>query len=223
MHPMPPPPRQGSGGKCLLGCGLIFVLLLVACGGGIWYAYQYGAQLLIGAGGELARAKIVEGIERSELREEDKQVIIEQVDRVIAKAKEGKINGTKLAEIMENLKRSPLLQVAMAYSIEENCVRYSGLDADEKQAASLTLQRAARGLFEQRISNEQLKAAMRPIANEKPDGELELKEHATDDEIRQALADLGALADDAGIPEEPFEVDIGAEVKKAVDEALGES
>ena len=34
------------------------------------------------------------------------------------------------------------------------------------------------------------------------------------------LADLKKLADDAEIPDEPFTIDIGDEVKKAVDEML---
>ena len=44
----------------------------------------------------------------------------------------------------------------------------------------------------------------------------------TDEEVRKMMADLKKLADDAGIPDEPFTIDIGDEVKKAVDEGLGQ-
>ena len=43
---------------------------------------------------------------------------------------------------------------------------------------------------------------------------------ALEAEIRQMLANLKKLADDAGIPDEGFQVDVGDEVKKVVDKAL---
>ena len=42
----------------------------------------------------------------------------------------------------------------------------------------------------------------------------------TDDELRQMTAQLKALADEAEIPEEEYQVDIPAEVKKVVDKFL---
>jgi hypothetical protein len=220
---MPPPPRQGSGGKCLIGCGILALILVVCCAGGIWWSVNYLPGIMLAQGTELARTKIIEEIEKSDLREEDKQVIVEQVNRVAKETKEGKVTVEQALKIMQNLAESPLVMIAMAYGIEEKYLNRSGLDDAEKQEAKLTLQRAARGVFEQKISQEQLKEAMRPISNEKPDGNLELKEQVTDDELRQFLTDLKQLADDASIPDELFQVDIGAEVKKAVDDALGES
>ena len=41
-----------------------------------------------------------------------------------------------------------------------------------------------------------------------------------DDDLRLALVKLKVIADNAGIPDEPFQLDIGDEVKKLVDRAL---
>ena len=65
-----------------------------------------------------------------------------------------------------------------------------------------------------------LQEVMAPIAITTPDGKMTPKDNPTDDEVRQFLAAAKQKADEAGIPDEPFELDIAAEFDKAVDQAL---
>ena len=45
-------------------------------------------------------------------------------------------------------------------------------------------------------------------------------DNSGDDDLRLSLAKLKAIADSTGIPDEPFKIKIGTEVKKLVDKAL---
>jgi len=123
--------------------------------------------------------------------------------------------------VLRNLGESPLFALAMVYGAEKKYVEPSGLSDQEKKDARLALQRAARGVYEKTISQNSIQRAMDRISTAGPNGERQLKERITDDELKAFLKDLKDLADKAEVPEEPFEVDIGEEFKKAVDKALG--
>ena len=83
-----------------------------------------------------------------------------------------------------------------------------------------------RGICEGKISEESFFAvlpdfgegnsddvAVTPVANPPPSA-------AKGDDLREALAKLKVIADNAQVPDEPFQLHIGAEVKKLVDRAL---
>jgi hypothetical protein len=214
----PPEPPRTSGGSCLIGCAVIALVGLVVCGGGLWWVSNNWVALVASGAGQVAKQVVQE----SDLREEDKRAINEQVDRVVAEAKAGNIDAEKLERIMKSLAESPAIPAGMALFIEQKYVKPSGLSAEEKTQAHRTLQRVARGVVEKKISQPQLQTASEPIAERDAEGRFTLKESATDEEVRQTLANLKKLADDAEIPDEAYEINIGEEVKKAVDKALGQ-
>lgn len=221
----PPPykqPPKSSGGGILIGClGLLLVCLLI-CGGGLYFVAMNWQSWALQGFATMGREIAVQAVEESELTDEDKRAVIEQIDRVADEAKAGNLTGEQFAKIMENLAESPLLPAGMAKAIEVKYVDPSDLPEDEKAAAKLTLQRGARGAFEKKISPEQLELACDPISNVDSEGKRKLKEQVTTEELREFLANVKKLADEAGIPEEPFGFDVGEEVKKAVDKALAE-
>ncbi|MEQ8788869.1 MAG: hypothetical protein RIC55_21335 [Pirellulaceae bacterium] len=192
------------------------MILLVACGGGLWWVSNNWVALVASPAGNAVKQVVNE----SDLRQEDKQAIVQQVDRIVEEAKAGKIDGEKLQQIMKNLAESPVLPVGVVLFVEDKYVNPSGLSDEEKSQARRTLERVARGVFEEKIPQGALQPAIEPISERDAKGDLKLKEHVSDDELREALANLKKLADDAAIPDEPFEINIGAEVKKAVDKAL---
>jgi len=110
----------------------------------------------------------------------------------------------------------------------------SSLPDEEKEAGRRTIQRAFRGLCEKKITPDQFQqVAPQPDYQAQSEVKVEngktvIKQQSgprgqlTDEEVREMLGKLKKLADDANIPDEPFTIDIGDEVKKAVDQALAE-
>jgi hypothetical protein len=222
-QPYAPPPGKGeapakkSGWGCLgcaLGCLGIIVVLGIAAGIGTWYFIK---QLP-----EIARQGIHEMIKDSDLSEDDKRVVMQQVDRLVDGYKDGRIDMQQLARFAEDFAQSPLMDLLIAFGAKVQYIEKSGLTPDEKAEAEKTLQRVARGVIEEKIEQEKLDIALNHISNEQPNGARQFKESVSDEELRAFLSECKKLADEAQIPDEDVQVDIGKELKKLVDKTLGE-
>lgn len=216
----PQPPRK-SGGNWLLsllliGLGFLFLGGAV-CVVGVWYVASNLDKWVVGLG----REAIVAGINDSELPAAEKQEIVVQVDRVVAAYKEGKLNQSDLERVLTDLEDSPALKALALYGIENGYLQDTELTEQEIAAARTTFNRTLRGVYEGKIPDE-------AVWNALPDDEDDLvhlastnaNDNPSDDALRLALAKLKTLADSAQIPDEPFQLDIGDEVKKLVDQAL---
>jgi hypothetical protein len=221
-----PPPAGNRGCGCFLGsCLGVVIVCLLLCGGVIGGAVIFRERIFQAIKGPLvdAASKAAEqAVTDSQMSPEDKQVVREQVRRVAGAYKRGQITTEQVIEIMESLAQSPVFVVAVVYVVEQKYVVPSGLSEEEKTAAHRTLQRTARGVYEEKITENQLDAALQHIATKNAEGKYELKEHVSDEELRAFLAECRRLADEAEIPDEDFEVNIGEEFKKAVDAELDE-
>ena len=212
----PPPKKSGCGClSCFLGClGVTAVLAIV---GGI--ATYFVVQKIP----DFTRQTIAKGIEESDLKEEDKKMVMEQVDRLVDGYKQGKVDLDKLGQFAEEFVQSPLMDLLIAFGAKVKYIDNSGLSDEEKAEAERTLQRVARGVIEEKISEEKLDVALNHISNKLSGGQRQFKEEVSDEELRAFLAECKKLADEAMIPDEELQVDIGAELKKLVDKTLGEA
>ena len=212
--------RSGSGGKILLifaiGCLGLILLAIASCAVGVFFL----ARNIRTFGADIASAALTSAIEESELSESDKREIKAEVERIRDEFKAGNVSGEQVGLIFQALAESPLFPMGMLYAIEQEHIADSDLDAQEKEDARLVLQRVSRGLFERTIDAQQLNEPMRHISRTDREGSFELKQKVSAEELRAFIAECRQLADDAGIPEEEFQVDIAAEFKRAVDRAL---
>lgn len=213
-------PKPASGNGCLWGCliGGIggVVLLILVCVGAVWYVTANAKMLAVNFG----RSVAVEAIKDSELSEEDQTQVIAEIDRVVDAYKKGEINETDLQNIFKEVGTSPLLPLAVVYGVEKQYLEKSGLTDEEKADARKQLQRLVRGGMEKKIDQAQIETLMAPLQKTGPNGEKEMKETLTDEEIKTFVAGAKQLADEAMIPDEEFKVDIGDEVKRIVDRGL---
>ena len=213
----PAEPKKRTGCTCvgcLLGClGMVVVLTIVAGVGAWWGVKQIPS---------LARNVIEKAVNESDLPAEDKQMVLVQVDRLIDGYEQGKVDMQKLGQLVENFSESPLMDLMIAYAAKVKYIDPSGLTAEEKTEAERVLQRVARGVVEEKIPDDELDVALNHISNDLGNGGRQFRENVSDAELRAFIKECKKLADDAEIPEEEYKVDIGAELKKLVDEALGE-
>jgi hypothetical protein len=214
------PPRK-SGVNWLLALVLIGLGMLTlggaVCIGGAWYVATHIEQWVVGLG----REAVVAAIKDSELPAEEKEELITQVDRVVTAYKEHKINQADLQRVFEELQDSPPLKALALFGIEDAYLDGTNLTAKEVEQGRRTFQRALRAVYEGKISDEDFYAALPAdeddqirLASNKP------AENSSDDDLRLSLAKLKVMADNAGIPDEPFQLHLSQEVKKIVDRAL---
>lgn len=217
-HPSPP---SRSWAPCLIGCGVTGLAVLLICGGTVWYVTRNIKNIATNFAASTAK----QFVDSSELRAEDKKEFNTQIDRVAEGFKKDKINGQELEKIMEGLTKSPLFVVLIVYGVTHEYINRPGLDAEVKADAERTLQRIARGTAEGSIKGEDLEKpfksisqdANQPIQTGQPP---QTKQQLTDEDLKKFLAELKTLADEKEIPDEPYELNVGKEVKRIVDEAV---
>lgn len=210
------PPRRKGWSGCLIGCLVVSLIGLVVCGGLAYLAYMRAGVWV----SNVARSAVVSGIQQSDLDEDEKQRVIEQVDRVVSKYQSGEITGDDLQRIMRQLGESPLMGLILIYSIEGKYLQPSGLSDEEKLQGKRTLQRVLRGVSEEKIAWDALEPAIKHVTEPGAGDSRQLKDSVSDEELRQFLAGLKKEADAAEIPDEPYQVQVSDEFRKAIDRGL---
>ena len=219
--PSPPqyatPPRR-SGGNLVLSLvmvgGGILILLSVLVVAGVWYAVSNLKGWLVDVG----REGVVAIVEESRIASHEKSEVVEQIDRVVAAYKAGEIGDAELEELLNNLGDSPVLAYISFYGIEEYYLQQSSLPPAEQEAMRLAMRRSLYALTEEMISFEAFSTV---VPFDDGHGEsLGLPAEEVNEIVRDWTYDLKGLCDEAGVTNDPPEVDVGDEMKKLVDELL---
>lgn len=214
-EPLPPKPRSAAR-TCLMGCLIAFLAMAVISVILIIWIMRNWKDWASNFGS----ATLKQAIEQTELPIEERDEINAQIDRIAAAFRAGQLDGVALERLVKNLVESPLMTMIAASAIDKKYIAASGLNDAEKAAAQVTLQRYLRGAIDDKFNQQQIDAAMKSVADQKGPGQWELREHVTDDELRQFLKTAQEQADAAGIPAEIEAVDPSDEFKRIVDEAL---
>ncbi len=206
--------RRGSFKTgCLIATG---ILLLLIIGGGVLVAFKWKGWV-----GTMARSGTVSIVNSSQMPADQKQKVIGKIDEVTRDFESGKIDSQQFAKIFEELAQGPLLPLAIVYGIDEQHIKNSSLPKEEKEAGRLALERASRGIVEKSIALQTIKDIMAPVTIQGPNNQMQMKQVVTDEELRPFFKNAKTRADEAQIPNEPYKVNVGDELSKAIDTALG--
>ncbi len=217
-EPYQPPARGCSPtASCLIsGClgGMALALLLFAAG--MFLVWRFGKPVIT----EAVAEGLTQTIQQSSMKEEDKTGLIHEVHRVRDAFQGGRISLENIQRIVESIGDSPAIIVGSLYAANDLLVQPSGLTDDEKAAAWRTLQRVARGYHEGKISDEDLEDVVEPLSDQDGNGNVRFSNDVNDEDLRAALEKAKALADQAEVPDEDFEIDVVGEVRQIVDQVL---
>jgi hypothetical protein len=154
---MPPqgygPPPSNSGGSnvlagVLIGCGVIFLLVVGVCGFAGYRAYQ-GVQSF---GIEIASLVADVAIESAEgVTPDEKTRMKAQVDRVKKGFREGKVTLEEAGDTFTSVADSNVMKAINANSMVSPLASHPELTPDEKKGAELTRMRIARGVLDGKI------------------------------------------------------------------------
>ncbi|PHS03839.1 MAG: hypothetical protein COA78_17190 [Blastopirellula sp.] len=212
--------KSNTVGIVLTGCAVVFILGLAITCGGIYYLIQNGANLAKTGLTNMAQGALVQIIDESLLPEDQKIGMKAEINRVAEGVKSDEISLEQLGSIVENMAESPAFTAIPVEVVRYAYLEPSGLSEEEKEDATKQLQRVMHGLFEGMIEENELDPAMDKIADKDNNDQYQFKEKVTDEELRGFIAECKKLADEKEIPDENFEVDLTAELKKAIDSVL---
>jgi hypothetical protein len=212
-----PASRGGSGkfwlGVLMIGGGmaLLFSVLVVAA---VWYAVASLDGMLVGLG----REGLVAMVHESDLPAGEKGEVVAQIDRVVAAYKAGEIDQADLSDLMTRLDESPVMIYIAWYGAEDFYMVECELPAADQARVRMAVRRAMLGMCQRRIDEDELYAALPDP--ERFDLAIQDSPEAGAAVLMKSVERMERLADEAGIPSDVPEVDIGDEAKKLVDELL---
>lgn len=213
--------RRGEIGAGCIGCMVaVGILLVLLIAGGFYVKAKWKGWTVSGI-----RQVVQNGLDESKLPQDQITALLGEYDRVGEKFKKGDIGFDELADLGEKLADSPAVPFAAVMVVDTAYLTRSTLNDEQKADIIRSLERYARGISEKKISQSTLERTLQPIAVRTGKSNWQIREPGivTD----QDLLDLGARAktnaDEAQIPDESFDVDLVGEVRKIIDEVLGET
>jgi hypothetical protein len=203
---------------CLIGClGVFAVMLVLAVVGGIWVSRNWRGWFA-----DFGSQAINQGIDSSDLPPQEKVEVKVQVERVAKAFRDGQISNEQASAIVKKLMESPLMPSFVVMAVERKYFDRSKLSDEEKAEGRQALKRFARGVFDDKIKDKGIDSVMAHVADRRPNGQWELRQAVSDEELRAALSEAKAQADAADIPPAPENIDPSDEVKRIIDESLNE-
>ena len=211
-----PSKARGCGSSCLKGCLVTSVVLLVLAAIAGWWLYNHGRAWLSQFGADALK----ETINASELPPAEKDQIAVQIDRLAVEFREGRMTAKQLETIVNGFVQSPLMTSLAVSALEKQYVDASGLTDDEKAEGRTTLRRFMRGSVDGAINQQARDAAMAHVAVRGDDGNWELREQLTDDQLRAFFKEAKAQADKANVAPGPEDFDPSDEFQRVIDRAM---
>lgn len=210
--------RQRRGGLlqgCLIALGVLVILVIVAV---VVVAMNWRSWT---AGATIAATQAM--LDSSTLSQVDKNLIMAEVRSLGDDIEAGKVTPTQLAEVFEQISRSPLIPLAAIEAARQKFIEPAGMTPEEKAAAERSLERFARGVYEGKIApaEEQITDTIKPVVKLNAGNTWEFKDNPTREEVNQLVDNARNKADAAGVPDEPYKLSIPEELRKAINTALG--
>ena len=212
------PPQGGSNWIVSLmliagGVLLLFSLLIVAA---IWWAVSSVEGWMM----SLGREGVVAIVEESDIPPAEKKEVVAQVDRVMAAFKSGEMDQDDLERLLIGLEDSPLMTYISFYGMKDYYIEDTNLPEDKQAELHLAWKRAAYGMFTGKISTDEFYDSL-PY-DDHLEHAIDTSEEEGNELMIKWIGRMKKLADDAGVPSDPPDIDIGDEAKKLVDELLAD-
>lgn len=214
----------GKKGGCMKAAGIGCLVVLLAAGiGGFYVAKNYKRiGLTIASKGTVVAAESLLG--NMQLPDSEREAAMVPIREFAARVGKGEVTMKQLEVIGKVLTEGPLPMLVMARAAEVKYLQPSDLPEEEKKAGSVTLSRFAWGMTEKKIDTEKLNSVFDRISVKTTGANgqenVRLKEKLSSDDLRDWLKTMKDAADEAGVEDRQFDVNIAAEIRKAIDAGL---
>jgi hypothetical protein len=220
MATQPPPmpayqPKQGPSALKIIG--IIFLLLVLVCGGCVTYLVMNARSLVTGALVDV----LTEMIAQSELPQEQKDRILADIGTIHTAINKKEIKLAQVGTFIERLGDANFINLIVVEAVEVDYMTKVQPDEGRKAEIERVFTRFRRGIVEGAVSQGQVDQIMTQVAAH--DGQqVEMKQDLTAEDLEQVLAAMNKAADEAGVPDEDYQVDYAAIIHQVMIETFPE-
>lgn len=116
--------------------------------------------------------------------------------------------------------RIVMMEVAISRGLAQSYFTTSSISDEEKVAGGNVLRRYARAVCEEKVDEETTLEIDRRVTRLDGEGNRHFRETLSDEELRDLLTAMDAVAEEAGIPETVVPIDVKQRVRHIVDQTL---
>lgn len=218
-----------------IGCVVVIVVVVLAFGVGAYYVktqWRHWAATGINAVTDDMLADF-------QLPASDREGVKAEITRFTSQLEAGAVTSEHMQKLMEALQQGPLPGLLFLHAVVVGQVIPADIPVEEAQAARLNAQRLQRAVVEGKVTSQALQDVLKFIPREaeaRPKAEAESgsqppeafnveafgppKKNMTAEDWRPVMGLIKKLADDAGIPNEPYQLELTQEIRKLLDQVL---
>lgn len=198
---------------CLAVLGVIAVLVVVG-GVIVWMNWKGWTASAMNAGMKAA-------LQESKLPADQQGRINTQIDQLTLAFENGDVTFEDLGQVIEAMEDHAILPIGLLEYVEANSLKAAGLTDEEKAAGTLATQRLQRAFVEDQMEMDDLDPILEPISQRDEDGDLQPLQNPTAPQVRLYIEAAQTKADELGIPNEPYDVDVAEQIERLINDTLG--
>lgn len=210
-------PLAARRGNLLIGClavlGVIAALVIIG-GVIVWMNWKGWAGGAMNAG---MKAVVAE----ANMPAEQVGRINIQIDQLTGAFEAGDVTMEDLVKVVEAMEHHPILPIGVLEYIEFNSLQAAGLTDEEKAAGTLATQRLQRAFIDGQMVLDDLDPLLEPISQRDSDGNLQPIQNPTAPQVRLYIEAAEKKADELGVPNEPYDVDLAEQIERLINDTLG--
>lgn len=206
--------RRGRVLKILL---IVFLVMVLVCGGLVGVALLNARSLFAW----MVSQPLDSAVQRCALPADQKIRIKASLDQLLADFKSGRVSYAQLSMIFQKLVDEPFFNYVLVEIVRTEAGKCAQFDEQRRQAIWVNLDRLERGMAEKRIAAAGIATVLDTVSRVQPGGVRQLKQQLTSADIEAFSAAAGTQADQAGIPNEPYQLDLASEIQRIIDSVLG--
>lgn len=153
---------------------------------------------------------------------DQKQRINVQIDRITTAFINESLTMEKAEQLVNRIANSPIVPYVIGEAVKANYVQQSNLSDEQQKMVIDQTQRFMRGVMDKKIDKAKVDQVLGIISTKNAEGQVAIKQNLTDEELLKFAEEAQKAANEVGVDEEVEEVDLAAEIEKAVDEVLGD-
>jgi hypothetical protein len=212
-------PRREDSAGCfqafLLGCGFLVLLLIGAVAAAVYLFNTRGPELA---------AKFIDSqtgqiLDVTGMTSDEKSEVKKEISRLTGKLAAHELTAEHGQRLSQALEETPILSLLMLQGLRKAGLNASRLAAGEIESADLEMGRLQRGLVESKIPNSAAQNLLE--AHDFAEKQMQTKVWTAED-WKEFITGCKRLADEKQIPTEPYLLDVRSQMRKIVDDILGE-
>jgi hypothetical protein len=208
--------RAGALKVLLIVLGVIFGGFILICAGCLTFAYFKGKPLVAEGFRQVAAIPL----DSDQLSQDQRDRLNANIDRVMNGVKTNQISIVQLGTIIGELSSSSYPDLAVIEVARGRVAALLGQDDKRWKEASRVIDRFARGVSEGRINRDRIDHVLNSVSEVDPSNGRRAKQSLTEVEAEDFLEAASKEVERAGVPDEPYSVDLAGELGKIIDRGL---